>query len=83
MLSNNNQQGASPAQNDKNMKEKFLVWRVCGSYGFYTVNLVRPDVNGNYRTVKHTDEWFQFSQIKNAEKLAATLNKRDGLKELY
>lgn len=59
------------------------VWRVIGSYGSYTVALVKPEINGRVKVVEYSNKWFGFSEIKEADKLAAQLNKRDGLKELY
>lgn len=35
-------------------------------------------INSNFRI-----KWFGFSEIKEADKLAAQLNERDGLKEIY
>ena len=59
------------------------VWRVIGCYGRYTAALVKPEINGRDKVVEHSNKWFGFSKLKEADKLAAQLNERDGLKELY
>lgn len=59
------------------------VWRVIGSYGSYTVALVIPEINGRDKVIEHSNEWFGFSEMSKADKLAIQLNERDGLKELY
>lgn len=61
--------------------EEGLVWEVCAHYGMYIVCLVRPEVNDR-KIIKYTDKTFGFSQIKDAEKLAAALNERDGIKRI-
>lgn len=43
----------------------------------------KPEINGRDKVVEHSNKWFGFSEIKEADKLAAQLNERDGLKELY
>lgn len=59
------------------------VWRVIEYYGSHTVALVKPEINGRDKVVEHSNKWFGFSEIKEADKLVAQLNERDGLKELY
>ena len=57
--------------------------RVSGCDGRYTVALVKPEINGRDKVVELSNKWFGFSEMKEADKLAAQLNERDGLKELY
>lgn len=59
------------------------VWRVIEYYGSHTVALVKPEINGRDKVVEYSNKWFVFSEMKEADKLAAQLNERDGLKELY
>lgn len=43
----------------------------------------KPEINGRDKVVEYSNKWFGFSEMKEADKLAAQLNERDGLKELY
>lgn len=66
----------------KDMAEN-RVWRVVGSYGRYTVALVIPEINGRDKIIEHSKKWFGFSEMDKADKLAAQLNERDGIYEIY
>lgn len=59
------------------------VWRVILCYGRYTVALVKAEINGRDKVFEYSNKWFGFSEMKESDKLAAQLNERDGLKELY
>ena len=54
-----------------------------GYYGRYTVALIITEINGRDKVLEHSNKWFKFSEIKEADKLATILNERDGFKELY
>ncbi len=40
-------------------------------YGRYTVALVKPEINGRDKVVEHSNKCVGFSEIKEADKLAA------------
>ena len=66
------------------VKRKFMkIWRTIGYYGRYTVALIITEINGKDKVLQQSNQCFKLSEIKEADKLAAILNERDGFTELY